>query len=179
MSALMHPLTRPEEDQYNIVGHGRAGRGGLHGRGVEHEFLNFLLPLLGMAVKTVAVSAVSQLATNAIGNFVSGLVPTAGVQETGTPVPTYEEVAGGEAITEPEAGVPFEEEVTPEGYYLPGGEFVQTTEGGRGGSVFSEAAVNEGVPPVTFPGGTGPAIKEFLVGPLAPAIERMMGGRNR
>lgn len=154
MSLLMHRATRPEEGQYNIVGHGRAG----HRIRESHQFLSFLLPLLGTALKTVAVSAVTQLATNAVSNFVSNAAggsdaPTAGVQETGLPVPTFEEVAGGSAYAEPPAGVPFAGEAATDFFEEP---LVSEPYG-------IDAATAEGVPPAGLPTGASQS-------PVSPTI---------
>ncbi len=76
--------------------------------------LGFLLPLLGSALQTVAVGAVTSLATNAVQKFIAGDRPTAGARQE-TPTASYEEVAGGDAEELEPVGVPFEEEaLTPE-----------------------------------------------------------------
>lgn len=78
---------------------------------LPHNFLGFLLPLLGAAVKTVAVSAVTSLATNAVTNLVNP------PQQTATAGPAEEDLPSSEDVgieEEPLEEEPLEEEFTTE-----------------------------------------------------------------
>lgn len=68
---------------------------------VPHTFLPFLLPILGAAVKTIATTAITGLATNAISNFINPppATPTAGPAEAD--LPSAEDVGAEEEEEEP------------------------------------------------------------------------------
>ncbi len=73
---------------------------------LPHTFLPFLLPLLGVAAKTIATTAITSLATNVVSNIINPprATPTAGPAEA--PLPSAEDVG----LFEEEEEEFFEEE---------------------------------------------------------------------